>query len=69
MKVMHQALTTTLSYGNMPFEKQKVLPMASTCIAAINIDCVKLNSTLNVPIVFWKERATINCPNEIKCKK
>ena len=69
MKVMHQTLTATLSYGNMPFEKQKVLPMASTCIAAINIDCVKLNSTLNVPIVFWKERATINCPNEINCKK
>lgn len=67
--MMYQALTTTLSYGNMPFEKQKVLPMAPTGVAAINIDCAKLNSTLNVPIVFWKERTTVNCPNEIKCKK
>ena len=53
----------------MPFEKQKVLPMAPTGVAAINIDCAKLNFTLNVPIVFWKECTTVNCPNEIKCKK
>ena len=50
MKVLYQSLTKTLSYGNMSVDKPKVLLMAPTGVAAINIDGTTIHTALNIPI-------------------
>ena len=50
MKVLYQSLTKTLSYGNVSVDKPKVLLMAPTGVAAINIDGTTIHTALNIPI-------------------
>ena len=50
MKVLYQPLTKFLSYGNVSLDKPKVLLMAPTGVAAINIDGITIHTTLNIPI-------------------
>ena len=50
MKVIHQALTKTLFYGNSSVDKTKVLLMAPTGVAAINIDGTTIHTALNIPV-------------------
>ena len=50
MKVLYQSLTKTLSYGNMSVDKPKVLLMAPTGVAAINIDGTTIHTALNIPL-------------------
>ena len=50
MKVLHQSLTKILSYGNVSLDKPKVLFMAPTGVAAINIDGTTIHNALNIPI-------------------
>ena len=50
MKVLHQSLTKILSYGNVSLDKPKVLLMAPTGVAAINIDGTTIHTALNIPI-------------------
>ena len=61
MKVIYQALTKTLSYGNSSVHKPKVLLMASTGVAAINIDGTTIHTALNIPVGhFGKNLASLN---------
>lgn len=53
MKVMCQALTETLSYQNVPVVKSKVLVMAPTGVAAVNMEGTTLHSALNIPIGYF----------------
>ena len=53
MKVMYQGLAKTLSYGNVPVDKPKVLLMVPTCVAATNIEGTTLYSALNIPIGYF----------------
>ena len=46
MKVLYQSLTKTLSYGNVSVDKPKVLLMAPTGVAAVNIDGTRIHTTL-----------------------
>ena len=48
MKVLYQSLTKTLSYGNVSLDKPKVLLMAPTSVAAINIDGTTIHTALNI---------------------
>ena len=50
MKVLYQSLTKTLSYGNVSLDKPKVLLMAPTGVAAINIDGTTIHTALNIPV-------------------
>ena len=50
MKVLYQSLTKTLSYGNISLDKPKVLLMAPTGVAAINIDGTTIHTALNIPV-------------------
>ena len=50
MKIICQALTKTLSYGNSSVDKTKVLLMAPTGAAAINIDGTTIHTALNMPV-------------------
>ena len=50
MKVIHQSLTKIFSYGNVSLDKPKVLPMAPTGVAAINIDGTTEHTALNIPV-------------------
>ena len=50
MKVLYQSLTKTLSYGSVSVDKPKVLLMAPTGVAAVNIDGTTIHTTLNIPI-------------------
>ena len=43
-------LTKTLSYGNISLDKPKVLLMAPTGVAAINIDGTTIHTALNIPV-------------------
>ena len=48
MKVLYQSLTKILSYGNVSLDKPKVLLMAPTSVAAINIDGTTIHTALNI---------------------
>ena len=50
MKVLYQSLTKTLSYGSVSVDKPKLLLMAPTGVAAVNIDGTTIHTTLNIPI-------------------
>ena len=50
LKVLYQSLTKILSYGNVSLDKPKVLLMAPTGAAAINIDGTTIHTALNRPI-------------------
>ena len=65
MKVIYQALTKTLSLGNVSVDTPKVLPMAPTGVAAINIDDTTIYTALNIPVGhFGKNLSSLN--NKIK---
>ena len=49
MKVFYQSLTKTLSYGNVSVDKPKVLQMAPTGVAPVNIDSTTIHTALNIP--------------------
>ena len=46
MKVLYQSLTKILSYGIVSLDKPKVLLMAPTAVAAINIDGTTIHTAL-----------------------
>ena len=48
MKVLYQSLTKTLSYGNVSLDKPKVLLMAPTSVASINIGGTTIHTALNI---------------------
>ena len=48
MKVLYQSLTKTLSYGNVLLDKPKVLLMAPTSVASINIGGTTIHTALNI---------------------
>ena len=50
MNMLYQSLTKILSYGNVSLDKPKVLLMASTGAAAVNIDGTIIHTALNRPI-------------------
>ena len=50
MKVMYQSLTKTLSYGNAVTEKLKVLLMAPTGVAAIQVDGTTIHTALGISV-------------------
>ena len=50
MKVIHQSLTKIFSYENVSLDKPKVLLMAPTGVAAINIDGTTVHTALNIPV-------------------
>ena len=50
MKVIYQSLTKTLSYGDVVIEKPKVLLMAPTGIAAIQVDGTTIHTGLGIPV-------------------
>ena len=50
MKVLYQSLNKTLSYGNVSLDKPKVLLIAPTGVAAINIDGTTIHTALNIPV-------------------
>ena len=61
MKVIYQALTKTLSYGNSSVHNPKVLLMAPTGVAAINIDGTTIHTALNIPVGhFGKNLPSLN---------
>lgn len=47
-KVMHPALIKILSYQSRSVEKPKVLLMATTAVAAVNIEDTTVHSALNI---------------------
>ena len=47
-KVLYQSLTKNFSYRNSELDKSKVLPLAPTGVAAINIDDTTIHSALNL---------------------
>ena len=49
MKVIYQSLTKTLSYGVAVIEKPKVLLMALTGVAAIQVDGTTIHTALGMP--------------------
>ena len=49
MKVIYQSLTKTLSYGDVVIEKPKVLVMAPTGDAAIQVDGTTVHTALGIP--------------------
>lgn len=58
-KVIYQVLTKTLPYGISSVDKTKVLLMAPTNVAAINIDGTTIHTALNIPISnFWENFTT-----------
>ena len=50
MKVIYQTLTKIFSYGSVSVDKPKVLLMAPTGVAAINIDGTTIHTALNIPV-------------------
>ena len=48
MKVIYQSLTKTLSYGVAVIEKLKVLLMALTVVAAIQVDGTTIHTALGI---------------------
>ena len=50
MKVIYQSLTKTLSYGVAVIEKPKVLLMALTGVAAIQVDGTTTHTALGIPV-------------------
>ena len=53
MKVLYQSLTKTLLHGNVSVDKTKVLLIAPTDVAAVNIDGTTIHTALNIPIAFF----------------
>ena len=49
-KLMYQALTKTLLYQSSSVEKPKVLLMATTSVAAVNIKNTALHFALNITV-------------------
>ena len=47
---MYQSLTQTLSYRNLELEKAKILVLAPTGVAAINIGDTTIHTSLNILI-------------------
>ena len=56
MKVIYQSLTKILSYGNVSLDKRKVLLMAPTGVATINIDGTTMHTALNIPISQFRKK-------------
>ena len=47
---MYQSLTKTLSYTNSELEKAKILVLAPTEVAAVNIGDTTIHTSLSIPI-------------------
>ena len=50
VKVIYQALTKSLFYGNVSVDKTQVLFIALTGASAVNIDKNTIHTTLNIPV-------------------
>ena len=57
-KVMYQALAKTFSYQSRLVEKPKVLLMAPTSVAVINIESATVHSTVNIPVGCFNKNLT-----------
>ena len=55
MKVLYHSLTKTFVCGNISGDKPKVLLMAPTGVAAINIDGTTIHTALNIPVGNFKK--------------
>ena len=60
IKVIYQSLTKVFSYGNVSLDKAKVLFMAPTGVAAINIDDTTIHTALIIPVGHFR---TTNVPS------
>ena len=60
-KVLSQSLTKTFSYRNSGLEKPKVLLLAPTGVASINIDGTTIHTALQIPVgYFGKNLPSLN---------
>ena len=50
MKVIYQALTKSLLYGDVVIEKPKLLLVAPTGVAAIQVDDTTIHTPLGIPV-------------------
>ena len=50
MKVIYQPLKKTLPYGDAVIGKPRVLLMAPTSVAAIQVDCTTIHTALGKPV-------------------
>ena len=57
IKIMYQALIKVFSYGNVSLDKAKVLFMAPTGVATINIDDTTIYTALNIPVGHFGKSA------------
>ena len=54
-KILYQSLTKTFSYRNSELSKPKVLLLALTAIALVNIDGTTIHSGLHIPVGNFKK--------------
>ena len=66
MKVIYQSLTKTLSYGDVVIEKPKVLLMAPTGVAAIQVDGTTIHTALGIPVGHFGTKLP-PLPDKMKC--
>ena len=52
-KILYQYLTKTFSYRNSSLDKPKVLDVAPTGVAAVNIDETAIHSALHIPVGYF----------------
>ena len=53
-KILYQSLTKTFPYRNSSLDKPKVLLLAPTGVAAVNIDRTTIHSALHIPVGYFR---------------
>ena len=66
MKFIYQSLTKTLSYGDVVIEKPKVLLMAPTGIADIQVDGTTIHTGLGIPVGCFGTKLSL-LHDKMKC--
>ena len=54
-KILYQSLTKTFPYRNFSLDKPKVLLLAPTGVAAVNIDGTTIHSSLHIPVGYFRK--------------